>query len=274
MSTNKERYDALQKLIQPISVLEAIPYIRLVLYGEFGVGKTIAACSLIDCSPDNKRGLLVSQDPGWVSLRNTKHKEVADRIDLQEYKGTEQLLTLAEGALSGELKDLDGEPYGLLILDTVSGMYEDYVDWLMDNYFYSKNYRDKAIPRDNRSKLEALETPGQPDYHLARNALRPIIRAIMAAPIDVVLTAHVREPGPLAQPGDIAKRPAIANSIHLLMGRQTHLEGYMTRDGVSRKISFETRKSVIAKSRLDFLDGKVIEADSLPSLLKDWKNKK
>lgn len=253
------------------SALELAPYFKGILYGEFGAGKTVTSCSVIEASDDSKYAMLVAVDSGWVSLKNPAHKHFAERILVEPYKGTKQLKVISEAALTKEFTD----KYGLIIVDTASQIYERYVDYLLDSYNYpGTRFREKAVLRqgmksDAEADLTQTEIPGKPDYHLARNTLRPIIANLMQAECDVILTAHVREP--YADAAELDVRPNMAHSIYLLMGREVHALGYLKKDGSKRTISFRQEKRIIVKSRLADLDGKIIDQAELAPIVKEWK---
>lgn len=254
-----------------VNALEVSPAFKGILYGEFGSGKTATACSIIQASEEPKMGLLVAVDTGWVSLKNRAHKHFAGRIQKVDYRGTKQLQEISKASMTKEFTD----KYGLIVIDTMSQVYEKYLDYLMDSYNYpGTRFREKAVLRqgmksDAEAELTQTEVPGKPDYHLARNTLRPIIATLMQSPCDVILTAHVREP--YADAAELDIRPNMAHALYLLMGREVHALGYLRRDGSKRTVSFKQEKRIVVKSRLEALDGQVIDQNDLASIVKDWK---
>jgi len=243
-------------------------YYKGFLYGEYGVGKTKLCGDLVQ-----KKGLCIATDTGPETFFN--HPELLDKIDIVEYQGLSHITAIAsaiaEGATVGET---DYSEYDLVWVDTVSQVQEEYLDFLNDNFTYTGNYREKAMPRDPRSGLTVQEVIGQPDYHLTRNHMRHPIKSLIKAPVDVIFTAHLREPSPIEQgKGKITKRPTLTETVFKLIAREATWMGLMEREGTKRTIQFETTKKSVAKSRIAELDNKVINADALPNILHEWKRK-
>src|SRR5690606_22126026 len=82
----------------------------------------------------------------------------------------------------------------LVVFDTFSQMQEEYVDFLLDRAQYSGNFREKAVPKSGVKDFQAAEVPGMPDYHLARNKLRPVVRDFTKLNRNVMYLCHTREP--------------------------------------------------------------------------------
>lgn len=244
--------------------------VKVFLYGEYGVGKTINAVS---CGvATGKRVLLVRTDTGTDSLYN--HPELLEHTDVVDYKGLSQLSAIGE-AISEGLTDVGGvdyTKYGAVLIDTVSQVQEEYLDWILENFKFTGNHRTVAEPRSPKLKLQAEEITGLPDYHLARNKMRGPVKALIKAPVDVYFIAHLREPSftDVAK-GKLVRRPTLTETVFKLIAREVSLMGLMERSGSKREIQFLTDKKTVSKSRIKELDGKTINADTLPQIIQEWK---
>ncbi len=270
---NKDRLAALESS-PPARLGDLSKYVNMFWYGEYGVGKTIGAC--LCAKATGKRGLLVRTDTGTDSLFN--HPDLLDVIDVVDYKGLSQLTAIGEAITEGiTIGETDYSLYGAVIVDTISQVQEEYLDWILENFKFSGNFRTVASPRSNKIKtelkLEDEEITGLPDYHLARNKMRGPIKALVKAPCDVHFIAHLREPSMLdIQKGKLVRRPTLTETVFKLIAREVSLMGLMEREGSKREIQFKTDKKTVSKSRIKSLEDKTINADTLPQIIEDWRN--
>lgn len=243
--------------------------VKVFLYGEYGVGKTINSVS---CGVSTgKRVLLVRTDTGTDSLYN--HPDLLEHTDIVDYKGLSQLTAIAEAIAEGlTVGGVDYSLYGAVIIDTVSQVQEEYLDWILENFKFTGNHRTVAEPRSAKLRLQAEEITGLPDYHLARNKMRGPVKALIKAPVDVYFIAHLREPSftDVAK-GKLVRRPTLTETVFKLIAREVSLMGLMERSGSKREIQFLTDKKTVSKSRIKELDGKTIDADTLPQIIQEWK---
>jgi hypothetical protein len=251
--------------IQPLTYVDPddTPYTRGILYGEFGHWKTVTAASCINAVSENATGLLLAADDGWVSLKN--HPEILERTKIVKYLGLSQITQISEG---------ESERYDLIVVDTITQIQEDYVDFLMDNVTWNGNFRETSVPKRG-SKVKGEEIPGLPDYHLTRNKLRRPLRKLLAAPCDVIFLAHLREPSFIEQQkGKLVRRPAVTQKVFEFIAREAHFIGFMEKQAKKEvaTISFKPDPRTTAKSRIGLLDNQVINAPDLPEFLKKWKN--
>lgn len=260
----------------PSSLGEREKFVNMFWYGEYGVGKTIGACQA--SASTGKKVLLVRTDTGTDSLFN--HPELLSVVDVVDYKGLSQLTAIG-GAISESLTlgGVDYSQYGAVIIDTISQVQEEYLDWILEHFQFSGNHRTVATPRDQKNKrtlgLQDEEITGLPDYHLARNKMRGPVKALIKAPCDVHFIAHLREPSMMdIQKGKLVRRPTLTETVFKLIAREVSLMGLMEREGTKRTIQFKTDKKTVSKSRIKELDDKTIEAEKLPQIIQDWKNKK
>lgn len=254
----------------PSSLGDRDKFVNAFIYGEYGVGKTINACMC--AAATGKKGLLVRTDTGTDSLYN--HPDLLDSIDVVDYKGLNQLTAIGN-AISESLTigQTDYSKYGAVIVDTVSQVQEEYLDWILENFQFSGNHRTVATARDAKLRLPPEEITGLPDYHLARNKMRGPVKALIKAPCDVFFLAHLREPGMMdIQKGKLVRRPTLTETVFKLIAREVSLMGLMEREGSKREIQFKTDKKTVSKSRIKELEGQTINADTLPQIIQDWRN--
>jgi hypothetical protein len=247
-------------------------------YGEYGASKTITACycAMAECQRlgENQKAILIATDSGTDSIYN--HPELLDFIEVVPYSGLSQLRGIA-GAVTEQLvigdKDY-GEYQGGIIVDTVSQIQEEYLDWLLDGFKFGGNLRERAVatPEAKRLGYSDQDITGMPDYHLARNNMRLPIKDLIKAPVDVYFLAHLREPSFMdQQKGKITKRPTVTEAVFKLIAREVSTLGLMERNGEKRTIKFETTKTSVSKSRIKELDNRTVNCDDLPEILQKWK---
>lgn len=240
-----------------------------VLYGEFGMRKTTTAVRCMQT-----KSVLLHADRGWNVIRNHPDEFTTTNVIPLEYKGLSQVKAVVEACLNNQ------EPFDnvdLFVLDTVSQMQEIYIDWLLENFKFSGNFREKATPvagrkDDKGHSLQPEEITGLPDYHLARNKMRPVVNLLSKAPIDVIFLAHLREPGMIERSqGKLEKRPNVTEALYKIIARDATFIGFMDERKDEYTIDFKPTNTLSAKSQIRTLTDKKIKADQLPQILWDWK---
>lgn len=258
MSTDT-RIDELKKQVQHGP--DAPRFAKLFNYGEYGTGKTVTAGKL-----SRSKFLVVHTDNGWTSLDN--HPDLVDRYDIVQYDGLSQLTTLAEWSYESDF------PYDLIHLDTVSQMQEEYLDFLLEEISWSQNFREKSQAR--RKGAEIVEVPGRADYHVTRNKMRGPIKALIKAPVDVVFSAHLREPTEDEKAkGILVRRPTLTQTVYSLIAREASVMAFFERTKTNGiQIVCETDRKQVAKSRIKSLDNRTVSVDEFVSAIHDWKDRK
>jgi hypothetical protein len=262
MLTDKE----LRALNESITNKEELLY-KGVLYGEFGTRKTTTA---LRCA--RNKAILVHADRGWQVIHNHPDEFPEDKVVPVEYEGLSQFRMIVEAIATGV------EPFAgtdLIVVDTISQMQEKYVDFLMENADYGGKFRDSLIPKTGVKNFEKTEIPGMPDYHLARNKLRPIVDLLVQAPVNVIFLAHLREPGPMERAnGKLEKRPNITEALYKVIARDATFIGFMSKNNKGEYIiDFEPKNTQSAKSQIPTLTDKKIKAEELPEFLNEWSEK-
>lgn len=251
----------------PEELTSQMKYWKGFLFGEYGVGKTKVACECAETA-----GLDVYTDRGYQTLFN--HPELKDKIKAVPYQGLNHLTAIGQAVAEG-IAPYD--QYDLIVIDTISQVQEEYLDFLNDNFTYNGALREKAIPRVNSMEAKRLglseqEVLGLPDYHLTRNKMRHPIKSLIKAPVNVMFIAHLREPSFLEQQkGKLVRRPTVTEAVFKLIAREASFMGLMEREGNKRTIQFKTDKRTVSKSQIAELDDKIINADDLPEILMKWR---
>lgn len=255
----------LQALLNSLTPPDEL-YWKGVLYGEFGMRKTTTG---LRCS--RKRAILIHADRGWNVYRNHPDEFKDENIVPMEYQGLSQVKSVIAAVAENisPFHDVD-----LILLDTISQMQEHYVDFLVENTQYGGNFREKAVPKQGVKNFEATEVPGMPDYHLARNKFRPVVNALVKAPVNVMFLAHTREPGAIEKSaGKLERRPNVTEALYKVIAREATFIGYMDRSKGEYTVDFTPKPTQSAKSQIPSLTDKKIKTDELPQMLWDWQDK-
>lgn len=256
----------LNALLGTITNKEELLYKGL-LYGEFGTRKTTTA---LRCA--RNKAVLIHADRGWQVIHNHEDEFPPDRVIPLEYQGLSQIKAVIEAIVDGQepFNDVD-----LIVLDTISQMQEEYIDFLVENTSYkSANFREQAMPKTGVKGFEATEVPGMADYHLARNKIRPVVTALVKAPVNVIFLAHLREPSPIERNnGKLEKRPNVTEALYKVLARDATFIGYMRKDKEGFVVDFEPKNTQSAKSQIPELTDTKISTEKLPDILKEWSSK-
>jgi len=246
-----KKLEALLETKVPLTELD--PFVKMLIYGDYGVGKTILACQYGD------NILYIDSATGWVSCQN--HKEIMDKnIERMAYKGLSQLDVLAEAVLEGHIK------CDTIILDEGSSMAVKDLDVVL-----------KA--RSAKDANKDPDVPTRPDFFANTERVRRTISRILQLPCNVIILAHVREDKDDAK-GIVYTRPAFSPKTRQTIVQECHLVGYMTANEVSadgtpeyvRKLQVHPSARITAKTRIDGLPV-VIENPNLNDMLEGWQKK-
>lgn len=262
MTLSQKELDELQNAITPKDDL----YWKGVLYAEFGMRKTTTA---LRCS--QKRAILIHADRGWNVVHNHP-EEFGDNVIPIEYEGLSQIRAIVKAVAANQapFNDVD-----LIILDTVSQIQEKYLDFLLENAEYKGNFRETLVPKTGIRNFEKTEITGMPDYHVTRNKMRPVIRELITAKVNVMFLAHVREPGPIeVAAGKIEKRPNVTEAVYKLISRDATFIGLIKKGKVKGEyiVDFEPKNTQSAKSQIAALTDKQVNVNELPTILHTWQN--
>jgi len=257
MATNEQMIQALLDGITPMNEMQK--YFRILLYGEAGVGKTKSATDL------GNSVLYIEADPmGWVTLQN--HPENAIKCDLMKYQGLSQLDALS---LAFERQEPKVMKYDTICIDTLSAIASLDLDVVY-------NHRDHREIRD-----PAFGAPTQPDYGVNTHRVRTTIMRLLDQPINIVITAHVREDTDQST-GVMITRPSFTPQLRKDIERSMTLVGFMTAIEASkpddpeavytRRMQVHPTRNISAKSRIGGLPV-ILTNPNLRDIVGDWVNR-
>lgn len=266
--------DAQSKLLEEDGVLTKdfdpeFRYLKAVLFGRYGVGKTVTAASL-------GRTMFLAADPGFVAVYN--HPEMAKNIVSKQYRGYQHFnaMTIALQERVGEYGEID-----TFVIDTLDEIVADVVDSIVIGFDRGKgDDRPEFVPKPGgvnaRQTLPPFDVPGRTDYHAARNLLRGPLRRLMSAPVNVIILTHERDPTEeeLKKKDTLReKRPSVTDGVYKTIANHVHCLGWFQREGDVRSLTFEQSKTLAGKSRIASLDGKKIKAEDFPKHIARWQGK-
>lgn len=248
---------------KPTPAIDRPLYLRMLLYGTWGVGKTILACRV------GKNPLLLITEPSDDSLAD--HPDIAHRVTVTEYGGINHLRWIAEAFKSGYYTN------DTLVVDTASELIEEQLDRIKAGYRPPKeNTRPKF---SGVGGLPTLEVVGTDDYRLLRDILRPTIKELCLLPINLIFTAHERavtwsdqdknrKDGTALPP----VRPDLPSQTLSMIAKRVSVVGRMTRQGDKRELSFrtDTTKEEV-KSRIRLLDNRRISDIEFLEIVTNWR---
>jgi hypothetical protein len=253
--------DELSKYEEPIDIAEAPLYFKGVIYGDGGVGKTVLSCRF-------GKTYLFSADDGWTVLKN----QFPFELDVKKttWQGPRHLQAVAEAFYTQAPGYTD---YDTVVIDPLSGIAEDYLDWLLSNIDLPKRsigtYKNKRLAAEQ--SLKSLEASGFDDYGHLKLYLRPIIRRLIKTPVNVIFITHERDPDFMGQSNKIL--PDLPDKVYKLCTLYTHATARMTREGNKRYLTMETNTKFAAKSRIQELDGKKVSDEEFVSIIKNWQTR-
>ncbi len=212
------------------------PWYVSVLYGDYGNRKTTCACSMV-----NERGLLLSSDDSWKVLRNPRHKDLFDKMDVRPFTGLSQL------------KYIDFKGYDTIIWDTFSQSVDVYLDLLYDEAKWAGNYREKIVTKN--PELKDVEALGFVDYRVTRDSFRPVLnRLFRETEAHIIFTSQMREPVP-GMGKNQQKRPSIPEATFKIVG--TRADVIANTKVVKNKGIIDVTNNVtqLGKSRIEAVQG-------------------
>lgn len=224
------------------------PYYVSVLYGDYGSRKTTTACTMVD-----KKGILLSSDDSWKVLRNPRHSDIFDKIDVRPLDGLSQL------------KYINFEGYDTIIWDTISQSVDVYLDLLYDEADWGGEFRKKINTK--HKELKGLETLAPVDYRVTRDALRPIFNKLFReTQAHIIFTSQMTEPMPgLSQ--NQQKRPSVPQATFKIIGTRADIIANTRGEGSSFVIDSSQTLTQLGKSRIEGIQGKM----NLESFVKKYK---
>jgi AAA domain len=216
------------------------PWFVSVLYGDYGSGKTTAACSMV-----KERGLLISSDDSWKVLLKPSNKELYAKFDNgKNIKGYEGL---------SQLKYIDFSGIDTVVWDTFSQSVDMFLDLLYDEAKWSGSERGKIITKN--LDLKDTETLGFVDYRVTRDKFRPVLnRLFRETDAHIIFTSQMKEP---VMGSDKKIRPSVPQATFSIVGTRADIIG-MCRDESGKFVVDVTQNlTQLGKTRIEGIQGKM-----------------
>lgn len=243
--------------VESMSSLQEPRYLRALLYGDPGMGKTDLAVKMAHVmTPPEQRIIMISSDSAWVTA--LKYPDIAARIKKYDFDGFSQLKSLALAKIE-ELPEYTS--LGCVIWDTVSRSVDRMLRRLVDAKKYPKQQLDVM--------LEAY-----PHYRLAERSLSETVELLNKAQMNVIYTAHVREPTEKdKEKGKSYIRPSMPEASFKVVAEEVAMIGHLYKEakGNKRQIQVEGTKTVTAKSQISTIPETTYDTDQITTLLEKWK---
>lgn len=267
---SEKELEALEKYEQPMGARDRFPYLKMMLFGEQGVGKTVLSCCF-------GKTLIISMDSGWESIKNWP--DIEKNVEVVDYQGDKHMLLLARALAtnSGRYAEID-----TVVLDTVSQMQERYIDFLMARGKWDKQMRPQFKFTNAKDSIKygdmVKELPGGDDYHAARNVFREPLAILTEAPKNVIFLAHTKKPGALTPTEEKTKLiPNITDGLNTAIGRNCGLYGHMVVKKIKgeqiRVIDFIKNEDLEAKSRINALNGALVKTETFVETIAEWQGR-
>lgn len=206
----------------------------LTIYGNPGVGKTVAAAQIAP------KSVFLTDENGWMVLREN-HPELYKRIIPMRYEGLNSfgkaIRTIKEEPDAGQYQ---------LVVDTLTGMQRKKIDEVMS---------DEKIEIERKHK----DIPALQDYLLSQRLWTPLISAFATCGVNVTVLTHLRLLPDKPRPGDTV-RPDLTDAVFKVVNAHSNVVAYMSKDTSGTKRMFTTQGS----ARLTAKDQTSPEAKDIP----------
>lgn len=247
---------------KPVSVTTQRTHIKAFIYGDWGVGKTVLACS-----SGKKTLLITSGDGGEASLND--HPSLLPLVDVVRCAGLSHIKAVFKAIEEGHE---DYKDYKVVVIDTISSICDQFLKNLVDNYTVNKD-RHTAKPK---RMGETLEAEGMGDYKFLAAHMRDLAPVSSSVPVDVIWLAHEREPSFTDEAkGVYLTRPKLPEKASDAIAENVHLVGLLEKNrrgkNVERTLRFDGSDRLAAKSRIQILDGKTIPVDDFWKVVEEWR---
>jgi AAA domain-containing protein len=250
----------LEKMAQAesMSSLQEPRFFRGLLYADPGGGKTDLSIKMAHVlTPPDQWIQLISSDSAWVTV--LKYPDIAARTKKVDFDGFSQVKSIAQAKIEG----IPGyENLGTVLWDTVSRS----VDRMLRRLVDAKKYPNQQID----PMLEAY-----PHYRLAERSLSETVELLNKAKMNVIYTAHVREPTEKdKEKGKQYIRPSMPEASFKAVAEEVAFIGWLYKEarGNRRQIQLEGTKTVTAKSQISTIPEGTYNNDDIPAMLENWKN--
>lgn len=225
-----EVLDMLMARIAPAG--KANPYLKVLLYGDPGTGKTVFAASA-------PTPLIVDVERGSTSIIN--HPELADNAKVLQFKSVRQLELLIQKMSEGS-NVLDN--FETLVVDSFSELQKKDLDSILAKAAGLDASRDRFLPTG-------------PDYNINTEHMRQIASSLRDLDKHIIVTCHVKEEKDDTT-GRLLVRPNLTPKLAGTLAGMFDIVGYMSvqthNNQTSRSLQVHPTLSVTAKTRIGGLD--------------------
>lgn len=231
------------------------------IFSEAGLGKTVLACKL-----GARVALITNELAGSDSLTN--HPEIKKNVRVIPFappasmsgRGywdwTRRMIPLIE---EEKFVHFDGEPFDLIVLDTISGMISDEIDQIV-----------KSGAATEKGKVSA-EVAGRPDYLVSEARIKPLLNDIAnLTRCSVVMLSHQRL-GDKLTPGANTRLDAHRAAFQEI-NKYVSVMAYLKMDGPGKRVLqvMPNGNGVAVKSRYHFPSEFVTDHEFVAHMRK-WK---
>lgn len=221
---------AVQSLLDQILTPEELsPYVKCLIYGDPGSGKTVFAASA-------PKPLIIDTENSSRSILD--FPDLARHVKILKVQSFNDLNTLFWHLMNGDIPDVE-----TVVIDTISELQRRNLDEIMMRAHAKDNSRSPFLPF-------------QGDYKLSTESMRKMVTMFRDLPYNLVVTAHRIEDKD--DTGRVFVRPEVTPKLAQTMKGVFDLQAFMTyetnEDG--EFVNFlQTRqtRNVEAKSRLKYL---------------------
>lgn len=247
----------LDKMGQPVSTAEQLPYFRGLIYGDYGHGKTTAAGKIAEAIVKQIGGKIgiISTDSNWVVLKD--NPEIADITYRWAFDGFKQIKVIAKAKREGV------EPYkdlSVLIIDTFS---------TACNKVLNKIVEDIKFPKDQMHK----DLPGRTHWRYLSQLVEQLMEELNESDLNIIFLTHVREPSE----DDLEKkkkniRSNMPEASYSWLAQHVQVIGWLYRDkaGNEVKIQFCPTNTEAAKSQVKTIRQTTYLVEEVPKLIAEW----
>lgn len=237
MASRAQMLEALKQSVAPLS--ETKPFIKALIYGESGVGKTVAALQLAQSIKGRGKILYIDAVEGWVSLRN--HSGLMDDVIRIKYEGLSQLELIHDLFVAGDdfVKDVE-----VVIFDEISVIAKNDLDVVLKASLKSDPNKDPDVPT-------------WPDMNANTHRMRKMTINFMKLDVHQIYLSHLREDED-KNLGYKVRRPEFMPKLNTTIREGLHLVAFMKADERKhagnieyvRSLQVHPTKTVVAKSRI------------------------
>lgn len=218
----------------------------MLIYGEFGVGKTLLT-GQADQVPEMRKVLFIDVEGGMLSLQDFPS------IDVVRVKSWDEMQKLYDALYAG------GHDYRTVVIDSLTEMQKFNMDQVMINMLKKAEDGDKERDPD---------LPGLQEWNKSATQIRRSVRAFRDLPVNTIFTSLVKEGKDrmnrpiktLDLPGQLARQvPAMLDYVWFYYKKEVPLDpedADNTRTRTARCLLTQGVPNTMAKSRIG-MNGKL-----------------